>query len=189
MKRLFYLAFSLLLILALTGCGSPQPEAELSENEQLYLQIMEKTPLPEWVVLDENGDETVLRTEDGTFMVINLWASWCGYCIHEIPYLNAAADMAGDDVHFAALNVLDSASAEYTYDEIADAWSAMDDLGIELTGYVDHKSEAAAGLYLRSVPMTLFVDGENNIRLRYPGAFSSAEEIMEWLSYVQKYAD
>lgn len=68
------------------------------------------------------------------------------------------------------------------------AFSEEERLGVAFPGYVDYKNEAAIQFAVRSVPMTIFVDGSNNIVLRYPGMFQSAQELEEWLGYVQKYA-
>ena len=45
----------------------------------------------------------------------SLWASWCGYCIKEIPYFNEVHErLAGEGVRIVAVNVLDSAGDPYT---------------------------------------------------------------------------
>lgn len=203
MKRMHLFLIAVMMVAMLAGCGSKegsQPDStqsppagiqgeQLSQNEQLFLQIQENTPLPEIPVVDKEGGETVLRAQEGEILVINLWASWCGYCIKEIPYFNEVHErLAGEGVRIVAVNVLDSAGDPYTQAEVQAAFSEEERLGVAFPGYVDYKNEAAIQFAVRSVPMTIFVDGSNNIVLRYPGMFQSAQELEEWLGYVQKYA-
>jgi thiol-disulfide isomerase/thioredoxin len=203
MKRIHLFVAMVLTVLALTACGGsgapestpgPGPSAspggeQLSQNEQLFLQIKESTPLPEIPLVDSAGNEVILKAQEGEILVINFWASWCGYCIKEIPYFNEVHEkLQGDGVRIVAVNVLDSAGDPYTQEEIQAAFAEEQRLGVAFTGYVDRNNEAALQFAIRSVPMTIFVDGGNNIVLRYPGMFQSAEELTEWLTYVQKYA-
>lgn len=41
-------------------------------------------------------------------VMINFWATWCGYCVAEFPYMNEAYEMYKDDVSIIALSSDDS---------------------------------------------------------------------------------
>ena len=90
------------------------------------------------------------------------------------------------EVQVAMVNVVDSAGLVYHEEETANAYAAAHALFIAERCYVDYLGQAQRAFGIRGVPLTLFIDGENNIRLRYPGTFSSYEELEEWLNYVHK---
>jgi len=58
-----------------------------------------------------NGQHKVINEElQGNVLVINVWATWCGPCIREIPELNILEEeFASDDIRFLAFDDLDSA--------------------------------------------------------------------------------
>jgi len=58
-----------------------------------------------------NGQHKVINEElQGKVLVINVWATWCGPCIREIPELNILEEeFASDDIRFLAFDDLDSA--------------------------------------------------------------------------------
>jgi thiol-disulfide isomerase/thioredoxin len=50
----------------------------------------ENAPMAEGLVLvDTLGDPVSLESMAGRIVVVNLWASWCGYCRMEIPSLRS----------------------------------------------------------------------------------------------------
>ena len=51
------------------------------------------TPLPEFTLTDTSGKTLNLASLKGKPVLINLWATWCGPCVLEMPMLDK---MAGD---------------------------------------------------------------------------------------------
>ena len=49
-----------------------------------------KTPkvLPEFTYVDEQGAKHSLKELRGKVVLLNLWATWCGPCRHEMPWLD-----------------------------------------------------------------------------------------------------
>ncbi|WP_237565490.1 TlpA family protein disulfide reductase [Ornithinimicrobium cavernae] len=56
----------------------------------------------------------------GEVLVINVWGSWCGPCVEEVPDLKAAHahfEETGDPVQFIGVNDRDSATAALAFEE------------------------------------------------------------------------
>ena len=62
----------------------------------------------EAVVLQRFGAPGDIRLSSyrGHPLVINYWASWCGYCIAEMPGFQKAYERVGSDVAFIGVDVL-----------------------------------------------------------------------------------
>ena len=46
-------------------------------------------PVPEFTYVDEQGKDHSLKELRGKVVLLNLWATWCGPCRHEMPWLDA----------------------------------------------------------------------------------------------------
>ena len=54
------------------------------------------TPIPDLQLRDPAGQELDLGAQDGP-VLLNLWATWCGPCVKEMPQLDAlAAELEGE---------------------------------------------------------------------------------------------
>ena len=84
-----HLLFSLVLlgVLTLVAC----------ESTQLPLKIQIGQTLPQVVVSDINGKTTTLSLAAGKITILNIWATWCGPCRHEMPSLDRMANLLDKD--------------------------------------------------------------------------------------------
>ena len=65
-------------------------------------------PPPAVLGKDNDGNQVRLDAYRGKVVVVTFWASWCGYCLKELPALNALQEQAGDQLFkVIAVNVED----------------------------------------------------------------------------------
>ena len=131
--------------------GSQTPE---NENQQ---QNGENAPslAPDFTVLDANGKEVKLSDFRGKPVVVNFWATWCGYCVKEMPAFEEVYQQMGSDIHFLMINVTDG--VQETVDK-ASAFIA--DSGYTFPVYYDTQYSATLTYGAYSLPMTFFFDAE-----------------------------
>ena len=65
------------------------------------------TTAPGLPSFDSRKLDTLLAQLKGTPVVLNIWASWCGPCRDEAPFLSAAARKYGHQVQFLGVDILD----------------------------------------------------------------------------------
>ncbi len=66
------------------------------------------TPAPAALGMARDGDPVDLQQFRGKIVVVTFWASWCTYCLKELPVLDALQQQAGELLQVVAVNVKDS---------------------------------------------------------------------------------
>ncbi|HEX5124006.1 MAG TPA: TlpA disulfide reductase family protein [Rhodanobacteraceae bacterium] len=68
---------------------------------------------PDLVGIDGNGADVLVSTYHGKVVVLSFWASWCGYCLKELPILEKIQRVVGKDrIEVIAVNI-DKNRADY----------------------------------------------------------------------------
>ena len=134
-------------------------------------------PLPSVPARTLDGHAADLRDAfHGRPTLVNVWATWCGPCIKEMPELQAYADaqaQAGVQVAGVALDEADAVRAfiarhVITYPQWHDLPGAAD-AGVRL------------GNPRGVLPFTVLVDGQGLVRAMRVGPFASTAEIEAWV--------
>lgn len=74
----------LALIFPLTGVQAITID-EIKEKARALWQNEKSIKLPNFSVVDTNGNTHTNETTKGKYLVINFWATWCPPCLKEIP--------------------------------------------------------------------------------------------------------
>jgi cytochrome c biogenesis protein CcmG/thiol:disulfide interchange protein DsbE len=111
-----------------------------------------------------------LRSLRGTPVVVNVWASWCGPCRFEIPFLQRAFREHGTKVAFLGVNSDDAAG---------NAARMVRELPMPYPSVVDARANLAGKLGARGLPVTVFYDANGKQEYVHQGAYPSAEKLSE----------
>ncbi len=114
------------------------------------------------------GEEVQLAGLTGRPRLVNIWASWCGPCRDELPWLQQAHDSGELDV----LGV----DAE---DRAESAGALLDELDVTFPSVYDPANELAREIKIVTKPTTLFVSKEGEVVFVWPGAFASYDQMRE----------
>lgn len=83
--------------------------AQTQAGNQYRLQVGD-TP-PNYLGVDTDGKEVFITDSKGKIVVISFWASWCSYCLKELPILENIQDQVGEDlIKVVAINSKESKS-------------------------------------------------------------------------------
>jgi thiol-disulfide isomerase/thioredoxin len=111
------------------------------------------TPAPDVAFQDPNGRPARLADFRGRPVLVNLWATWCGPCIVEMPSLDALARRRGQDLEVLALSQdLDGRQ------KVTDFFAARRFARLE--PYLDPDLRFMSELGVDTLPTTILYDAE-----------------------------
>lgn len=183
-------AFALAAALVLAGCGPDVSEPrvpfmtpEAAEPEISATEAPAKTPgtaeaspeptaaepgfdvgnaLPDFSVPLAGGGTFTLSENLGKPVFINLFATWCGPCVGEMPEINRLHNELGDQVNFL---IIDVGEDEQTALDFADEYGFSLPFAYSLDGM------PFGGDYLvDSIPRTFVLDADGVISAYYLGS-------------------
>ena len=92
-------AAALLALIGLSGCTDESRTGRGSD-------ALAGKPAPPFQLEGLDGKLVSLQELDGSVVVLDFWATWCGPCVTSLPDLaKLRREMEGRDVHFFAVNV------------------------------------------------------------------------------------
>jgi cytochrome c biogenesis protein CcmG/thiol:disulfide interchange protein DsbE len=109
-----------------------------------------------------------LRALRGHPVVVNLWASWCDPCRHELPFFQRQAMARGASVAFLGVN---------SNDNDADARKLGTRYPMPYPSFVDRRLAVAGEYGARGLPATAFYDASGKRVLVHQGGFTSEAEL------------
>lgn len=137
---------------------------------------------PDTPFLDAAGRERTLADFRGRVVLLNLWATWCGPCVEEMPALDRLqARLGGEDFTVLALSQDRDGAArvEPFYREHGLA-------ALEI--YLDPQNRLMRALGAHGLPTTLLIDREGRIRrlLLGPAAWDAPEAVALIEAYIRE---
>ena len=154
---------------ALSSSRSQTPSSPSAEAKSEWAKPSGTGPMLvdyDAIVYTESGMPIAFsEIADGKPLVVNYWATWCPYCVQEMPdYLEIYRDYSGR-VSFAFVDCADG--KRETVGKAA-AWLA-DNGFAELPAYYDVESEAQYLYRVTSLPTTVVVSASGEVMTVSPG--------------------
>jgi cytochrome c biogenesis protein CcmG/thiol:disulfide interchange protein DsbE len=167
---------SCLLLSALAACGSEKPEPSTAPD---YERALSGAPAPLAALYDQAGqllgggkqayEERIAELNgEGYPAVVNIWASWCGPCILEIPHFQRVAARLGKRVAFLGINSQDAEDSASTF---------LRDNPLPYPSYLDPDKKIHTSVGALYLPATVFYDRKGETYTKQ-GYYSSDRELM-----------
>ena len=169
-KRLYDTLGSQVQLDTLATQATQAAEAEGTEPE--------KQLAPDFTVYDLEGNPHKLSDFRGKPVILNFWATWCGYCKMEMPDFNEKYQEYGEDVHFLMVNVTDGNQETV---ETASAFVAQE--GYSFPVYYDTTLEATSAYPTSGLPVTFIIDAEGAV-VAWQQGMMTAENLQKGIDMV-----
>jgi len=177
--RLILLLLALLApLFATTACDRQKPPAQQGERAEdqgtVGIQGVHREhagkPAPNVSFRDPDGGEISIADFKGVPVLVNLWASWCGPCIKELPTLEKLADAHLKDGQLGVIAVSQDIGPQSSVTAFL-ATLKIDGLG----AYHDPEMALSGALGVQVMPTTVLYDRQGREVWRYVGD-------MDWTS-------
>jgi cytochrome c biogenesis protein CcmG/thiol:disulfide interchange protein DsbE len=172
------LAAALLLGILLAGCaggGGGNPDSRLS-LQQATQPITGAPPRLAEIrsqanqLLDGGKDAFDQRIEalKGTPIVVNDWASWCGPCRFEFPFLQSQASKHAKEVAFLGVDSDDSSGSAKTF---------LGELPLPYPSYSDPDKSIRQELHGIGYPATVFYNRNGDVTYTHQGQYRNEADL------------
>ena len=147
---------------------APPPAADADAAGEIgALTVGSDAPL-NYTLKDVNGVDVHLASFEGKVILINFWATWCGPCRIEIPYLIELQSQYRDDLVILGISVDDTAEQMMPYaTEMQINYPLLVGLGR------DDVQEAYGPLW--GIPVSVFIDRDGKVHKRHSGIASKEQ--------------
>jgi cytochrome c biogenesis protein CcmG/thiol:disulfide interchange protein DsbE len=120
---------------------------------------------PDFTIEDMEGNKVSLSDYRGKIVFLNFWATWCGFCVREMPDFDEANKVMEEegDAIILAVNV---------QEELDKAKEFMENNNLSLPVLMDYTGEASMlyGIHTSGIPVTYVIDKEGALYGRILGA-------------------
>jgi thiol-disulfide isomerase/thioredoxin len=114
---------------------------------------------------DASGRVLKLADFRGRYVLVNLWATWCGPCIAELPELaKLNAELPQDRATVVPIDLLEKLDAQKVGDFLS-----VHDAGA-LPVYIDRELSVMKGFGANELPLTILIDADGHEVARAAGA-------------------
>ncbi len=144
-------------------------QKQVAERAAQFAPFIGK-PSPDFVNYENyKGGTTSLKDLRGKYVYVDLWATWCGPCKAEIPFLKEVEKEYHDkNIEFVSISVDNGRGFKGNSMELAkEGWKNMikeKELGgIQLMSDKDWKSDFVTGFNVRGIPRFILIDPKGNV--------------------------
>jgi thiol-disulfide isomerase/thioredoxin len=146
------------------------------------MKEMSGKPSPSFAYENFKGGTTKLDDYKGKYVYIDVWATWCGPCRREIPYLQKLEEAYhGKNIEFVSISV----DVKKDYKEWRKMVADKSLGGVQLYADKDWNSDFIKAYGINSIPRFILIDPKGNI-VNADAARPSDPELKEQLDKLLK---
>ena len=177
MKKLTILSATLLSsALILNACASTFEKKEETNKQTATSSTSENKAIQafDFTAMDKDGKTVKLSDFKGKKVYINMWASWCGPCMREIPELEKTYQKLKDNKDIVFLSMTSPNDAEFKNQSPQDKGKDVilnkaKELGATYPVLFDVNDRFIINYAIRSFPTHIFINSDGTIGNRIAG--------------------
>ncbi|HEY3920204.1 MAG TPA: TlpA disulfide reductase family protein [Stellaceae bacterium] len=138
--------------------GMPQAPAAATASQNLgqFTALSQPLPAPALAFATRDGNEKQLADFKGRVLLVNLWATWCGPCVQEMPALERLQAKLGDRLTILAI------SEDRQGDAAVAPFLAKNGIK-QLAIYLDPKAAATEAFGAEGLPTSYLISASGTI--------------------------
>ena len=178
MKKLSILSTTLLSgALILSACSSSTEKKEETNKQTSTTSSSETKPTQafDFTAMDKDGKTVKLSDFKGKKVYINMWASWCGPCMREIPELEKVYQKYKNNKDFVFLSITSPNDAEFKNQSPQDKSKDVilkkaKELGTTYPVLFDVNDRFIINYAIRSFPTHILINSDGTFETRIAGS-------------------
>ena len=178
MKKLTILSATLLSsALILSACSSTSDKKEETNKQTATSSTSENKTIQafDFTAMDKDGKTVKLSDFKGKKVYINMWASWCGPCMREIPELEKTYQKLKNNKDIVFLSMTSPNDSEFKNQSPQDKGKDVilnkaKELGVTYPVLFDVNDRFIINYAIRSFPTHVFINSDGTIGNRIAGA-------------------
>ena len=184
MKKLTILSATLLSsALILSACSSTSDKKEETNKQTATSSTSENKAIQafDFTAMDKDGKTVKLSDFKGKKVYINMWASWCGPCMREIPELEKTYQKLKNNKDVVFLSMTSPNDSEFKNQSPQDKGKDVilnktKELGVTYPVLFDVNDRFIINYAIRSFPTHIFINSDGTIGNRIAGGVT--EELL-----------
>ena len=151
-------------------------------NQKVAAKKMEGIVSPSFDYENHKGGKTKLEDLRGKYVYIDVWATWCGPCLAEIPHLKKVeAKYHGKNIEFVSISV----DTEKDYEKWKKMVTAKELGGIQLFADKNWTSDFIKAFGINSIPRFILIGPDGKV-IKADAARPSSASLTELLDSLVK---
>lgn len=140
---------------------SEKVKSNLTELFEKNKNLVKGKPSPEFVNYENHkGGQTSLADLKGKYVYVDVWATWCGPCIREIPSLKEVEEQFhNENIEFVSTSIDELGSRDKWFDMVNDKELG----GMQLMADNAWKSDFVQAYGIDGIPRFILIDPDGNI--------------------------
>ncbi len=140
--------------------------------------IQDSIPAIDFKLKDLEGKEVSLSDYKGKTVYVNFWATWCGYCVKELPYIEQLhKDNTDPDLVILTVDLQESSKEVIQY---------MTNNEYTFPVLLDIDGEVASAYGIQGIPLSLLIDKDFNIVSAHEGYMDSYETLKAFVNQLNE---
>lgn len=164
MRRRVVITIAVLSLISLTRAQEPERASADPSSTRPAVPGLDETvgqPAPDLTFVGEGGKETTFSTYRGKPLLIDLWATWCGPCLANLPSLNRIyTEFKGKGVQLISF---DADGEDGTEGDAATANKYLAQHHYDWKNFHDTDRKVARALNWAGLPLRVLIDGNGKI--------------------------
>ncbi len=146
----------------------------VEENKPSTVEIEVGKPAPDFNLRTLSGEDVSLSDYQGKIVLLNFWATWCGFCVKEMPDLDKF-DKEHEDVVVLAVDVMEEEDKVRDYIEGG---------GYDFEVALDLDGQISRDYLVSAYPTSYFIDTDGSLIGRVAGMLEY-EQMLEILDSIK----